>query len=168
MTDASGKDLRDTNDRADAIDAGPVTSQEAREIASRFINSHFNNPGEKARISIPADPLRDDDIRLIAYIKQSAAEIERLRSVVEQCKPFLDDAGNVRKVLGTLPITADGVIIGSGGEVWQEDANWESQKRPRFYCRALYSANTSERTPRYSTLAAAEAGEVKEKPSIKS
>ena len=42
--------------------------QEAREIATRFINRHFGNAGEKPHASIPADPLRDDDIRLMAFI----------------------------------------------------------------------------------------------------
>lgn len=65
------------------------THEEARDILSRFNASHFGLSGrEHARYSIPANPDRDDDIRLAAYIKaaeatsaalaQSAARIEEL------------------------------------------------------------------------------------------
>lgn len=47
--------------------AGLVTHDEARGIRRRFNASHFGH-GEVARYSIPADPKRDDDIRLGAYI----------------------------------------------------------------------------------------------------
>lgn len=52
---------------------GPVSHDEARAILSRFVNSHFKNPGEHARVSIPADPRRDDDLRMAAYIAQCRA-----------------------------------------------------------------------------------------------
>lgn len=46
------------------------TASEASEIALKFINHFFNNPGRaKPRASIPADPLRDDDLRLMAFIR---------------------------------------------------------------------------------------------------
>lgn len=65
---------------------GPVTPAEAFEILARFCHSHFDGRKgdvgrEKARISIPADPRRDDDLRMHAFIAQSAelrAEVERL------------------------------------------------------------------------------------------
>lgn len=68
---------------------------EAREIASRLIASHFRNTDQQqARISIPANPDRDDDLLLLAYIHQQEAlstpsstltpdereELERLRA----------------------------------------------------------------------------------------
>lgn len=31
---------------------------------------------------------------------------------------ILDDAGNVRKVLGTLPLTADGCVVGLNADMW--------------------------------------------------
>ena len=31
---------------------------------------------------------------------------------------IIDDAGVVRKVLGTLPVTADGVVVGTSARVW--------------------------------------------------
>jgi anti-sigma-K factor RskA len=37
---------------ADAV-VGVVSVEEAREALQRLINSHFNNSGEHARISIP-------------------------------------------------------------------------------------------------------------------
>lgn len=65
-------------------DAGPVTAEEALEIAQRFIDGHFRNAGKEGpRISIPA---MRDDIRLVAFIEQSAAEIERLRRDLEGVK----------------------------------------------------------------------------------
>lgn len=55
--------------------AGVVSCDDAEGIADRFIASHFNNHGkDRARISIPADPQRDDDIRLLAFIAQVRAE----------------------------------------------------------------------------------------------
>ncbi len=64
-----------------------VTHEEARQILSRFNASHFNNPTEHARYSIPARPDHDDDCRLATYIREnekgdaSAAihELEKLR-----------------------------------------------------------------------------------------
>ena len=61
---------RAANEAEDASKTGPISHAEAKQIAHRFFNSLFNRGGEKARISIPADFKRDDDIRLIAYIEQ--------------------------------------------------------------------------------------------------
>lgn len=61
---------RPANEAEDASKTGPISHAEAKQIAYRFFNSLFNRGGEKARISIPADFKRDDDIRLIAYIEQ--------------------------------------------------------------------------------------------------
>jgi len=50
--------------------------------------------------------------------------IRLLQQQVNECRErgLIDDAGNVRKVLGTLPITADGVVVGdvpdNGAELW--------------------------------------------------
>jgi len=67
--------------RDDHVRAGLVTSDEAKEILVRFINSHFRKRSEAhgrdcARISIPANPTRDDDIRMSAFI----ARAERLET----------------------------------------------------------------------------------------
>ena len=57
--------------------AGTVAHDEARGILLRFNASHWRNHGkEVARYSIPANPDRDDDIRLGAYI----ARAERLEA----------------------------------------------------------------------------------------
>lgn len=54
---------------------GPITHEEADEMLSRFNSSHWMHSRptgrEHARYTIPADPRRDDDIRLGAYIEQS-------------------------------------------------------------------------------------------------
>ena len=55
----------------------PVSHAEAHQIASRFIAGHFNNGVaslDHPRISIPADPEHDDDIRLLAYIDQQMTQ----------------------------------------------------------------------------------------------
>lgn len=67
-----------------------ITIEEAHGIAKRFIDGHFNNPGEKPRIRIPADPDHDDDLRLRAFIDQHAAllaDAERLRE--EACEYYI-------------------------------------------------------------------------------
>lgn len=53
--------------------AGEITHEEARKIAYRFIHSHFDTEGERPTASIPADPKRDDDLRLLEYIEQQEA-----------------------------------------------------------------------------------------------
>lgn len=60
---------------------GHVSADEADQILIRFNNSHFNNTGEQARYSIPADPRRDDDIRLAVFIDQYR-ELKRLATAV--------------------------------------------------------------------------------------
>ena len=45
------------------------TAAEAMEIASRFITAAFDCHGPKPRFSIPANPERDDDLRLTAFIE---------------------------------------------------------------------------------------------------
>jgi hypothetical protein len=59
---------------------GPVTPAEAHEALSRFNASHWNNPTEHARYSIPADPKHDDDLRLGAFIEH----VERLIEAAEK------------------------------------------------------------------------------------
>jgi len=52
-------------------DCGPVSHEEASKIAQRFIDAAFNNHGrERPHFEIPANPKRDDDLRLSAYIEQ--------------------------------------------------------------------------------------------------
>lgn len=46
-----------------------IGHDEAEAACKRLINSHFHNP-DHARISIPARPDEDDDLVLMAYIKQ--------------------------------------------------------------------------------------------------
>ena len=49
--------------------------------------------------------------------------IRMLQSLVNGCiaAGFIDSAMNVRKVLGTLPLTADGYLAGSDAELWWVD-----------------------------------------------
>lgn len=57
----------------DIDNTGPITHAEARQMLTRFNASHWNNGQEKARYTIPADPRRDDDIRMHAYVDQMEA-----------------------------------------------------------------------------------------------
>lgn len=67
--------------------AGHVTHDEAQEILGRFNDSHFQNPGkERARYSIPADPRRDDDIRLGVYISRMERLDAAARAVVRRAR----------------------------------------------------------------------------------
>jgi hypothetical protein len=49
----------------------PVSHGEAMQIAHRYINMQFNNEGERPRASIPINLERDDDVLLMAYIRQN-------------------------------------------------------------------------------------------------
>lgn len=50
----------------------PVTHMEAHEAAQRLINSHFRQEPH-ARVSIPARPDYDDDLRIMRYIEEQEA-----------------------------------------------------------------------------------------------
>lgn len=85
--------MADDMETKDHAAAGHVSHDEADAILHRFNASHWGSAGEHARYSIPADPRRDDDIRLAAYIAAArkteadrdalAAEVERLQQLRE-------------------------------------------------------------------------------------
>lgn len=75
----------------------PITDEEAREILSRFIASHFRkHDREHARFRIPADPAHDDDLRMSQYISETAA----LRSALAEAERERDEA---YRCLNTIP-----------------------------------------------------------------
>jgi hypothetical protein len=62
---------------------GPVSHEEAREIAMRYINQSFRNEGKPRPLhSIPANPRTDSDLRLCAYIEQ-----QRLKEAPRETPP---------------------------------------------------------------------------------
>lgn len=62
-----------------------ISHAEAREIAHRFINSHFHpRRGDGARMTIPADTERDDDLLILSYIAQQERRAQR-EAVIEEC-----------------------------------------------------------------------------------
>ena len=71
-----------------------VTHEEAREIAKRFIDANFNNPGERPRIGIPARPDYDDDLLLCAYIEQQAALHAEREKLLELAEAIADGEGD--------------------------------------------------------------------------
>ncbi len=60
------------------------------------------------------------------------------------------------RLLGTLPMTADGCAIGEACTVWHEDANWETMRRPQF-CEREIRRGPAPLSRCYSSLAAATA-----------
>jgi hypothetical protein len=80
---------------------GPVTHEEAKGIATRYNRSHWypKGEGERARYTIPADPRRDDDIRLEAYIAQQQAR-DDAHAALQQRVAGLEEA--LGDMLGTL------------------------------------------------------------------
>lgn len=50
-----------------------ISHDEAKEIASRLIAGAFRREDKRPQFSIPANPDRDDDLRIMAYIEQQAA-----------------------------------------------------------------------------------------------
>jgi hypothetical protein len=84
----------------------PIAHDEAKAIALKFINQHFNNPDrERPRASIPADPKRDDDLRLMAYIRQQEARESAVAALVEAAGEllFMNRAGRTRPPLHDTP-----------------------------------------------------------------
>jgi hypothetical protein len=80
---------------SDESKPGPITDDEAAAILQRFVDGHFGNPGEHPRMSIPARPERDDDLRMLAYINQTRdlrAEADRLRAQLAESKDLFATA----------------------------------------------------------------------------
>ena len=59
-----------------------VSHEEAKAAARRLINSHFRNE-DSARLSIPANPDRDDDLVLLSYIAQRQRGDEAAEVAIE-------------------------------------------------------------------------------------
>jgi len=69
-----------------------VTHDEANEILSRFIASHFRkDDAPRARFSIPVDESRDDDVLLDRYIKQNRERDERLDEIKRHWQDGIGD-----------------------------------------------------------------------------
>lgn len=98
----------------------PITHDEAREIARRLIHGSFRRDGEqlehdkRPRFSIPANPDRDDDLRIRDYIEQqkaALAERDAALVAVEGIERFLgirDGASGLEQIArdiksGTFP-----------------------------------------------------------------
>lgn len=66
-----------------------ISHDEAEAIADRYNASHWKLTNkERARYSIPADPKRDDDLRLVAYIKQNRAKDSELASLKSELEDY--------------------------------------------------------------------------------
>lgn len=58
---------------SDVYTKRPISHDEAREAVHRLVNSHFKQD-PRARMSIPANVDRDDDLVVCAYIEQQRAK----------------------------------------------------------------------------------------------
>ena len=72
-----------------------ISYEEAHQIAQRFIDEFFHNPGrDRPRIGIPARPEYDDDICLHSFIDQQKARVAisdhtaLIRELRDALKPF--------------------------------------------------------------------------------
>lgn len=104
----------------DPIDerCGHVSCDDAAAMLSRFVHSHFHDGGERARFSIPADPKRDDDLRMHAFI----ARVRRLEAALRELCDRVDDASDPHQ--GTLPV----VVLRGGYEL---DIGYTDELRKR-------------------------------------
>jgi len=64
-----------------------------------------------------SDPTLPDEVH--AYHADDPAIVQAL-AVRKACHEagLLDEHGNLRKIIGTLPVTADGCVVGHGAKVW--------------------------------------------------
>ena len=102
------------------LETGPVTAEEAHEILGRFIASHFREKkiGEQARFSIPVNPMRDDDVRMSAFIDQSQARITELEAEVEKLKSpevVLDSAQKMLESMRAVGVS----LVEPGGDHYE-------------------------------------------------
>lgn len=104
--------LHDCNPTPPATGEEKVSHDEAETIALKFINGHLRNYGKEwPRTSIPADPTRDDDLRLMRYIREQKATASTLATLREDNAVF---AQFIRELLGTMP---DEISIDKDGDV---------------------------------------------------
>lgn len=85
------------------------THEEARAILSRFNASHWNNPGEHARYSIPARPDHDDDIQLAEYINTAEQQSARIAELEAENKAYWSTCGSLRDDVKQLEAERDAV-----------------------------------------------------------
>ena len=98
--------------------------------------------------------------KLCEYISDAADAIRAMAKLIDEAHAagFITDEGKVRKVLGTLPITADGCVIGHGALIhgyWDDgEPGWTSRSSVRV---DMEDWNKPECGGFYSTRDAAEA-----------
>lgn len=76
----------------------PISHDEARQIARRFCNSHFNRGADKARISIPADVNRDDDLLMDQYIDEQCAMSARIADLEAENARLTQDLADLKEL----------------------------------------------------------------------
>lgn len=59
-----------------------IPHDEACEATARLVNSHFKNDAERARVSIPANPGRDEDLLVMSYVRQQRRNEADLRAQI--------------------------------------------------------------------------------------
>lgn len=92
---------------------GKVSHEEAEAAVDRMIASHFNRPDkEHMRASIPANPKRDDDLRMLAYIEQ-----QRQKDIPEEIT-FEDIETISRQLAADLGVDPDEEIERENGARW--------------------------------------------------
>lgn len=100
------------NHQRDCLErAGHVSCKEAYEIAGRYNASHFGSHrdmGECARYTIPADPRRDDDIRLDAFVAR-VEMMERDAELLAKIRAHPDFDTMLQELLGAFDANEDDV-----------------------------------------------------------
>jgi len=86
-----------------------------------------------------ASTARDGQTITVDGVEYGEKSVRLLQQQASECRAagFIDDAGNVRKVLGTLPLTVDGAVVGNGSVVWgiaPHPAGWRVGQKPNYYC----------------------------------
>ena len=76
---------------------GVVSVEEARGAVLRFINSLFG--GAHPRISIPARPEYDDDIRLCEFVDQAAAVMDERVRLATMCAGYEEKFDMQREIV---------------------------------------------------------------------
>ena len=125
-----------------------------RETAAKIIDEHYESGRNFMYAAIVAalEAARDT-----AFVAGYAAGLDHLRYAIES-RGIIDCTGEVpcvRRVLGVLPVTADGFVIGENATVWMEDFNWQTMGRRRFY--EYHSGDLRTHRDSWSTESAARA-----------
>lgn len=136
-----------------------MTELEAHARADQIVQHHLSDPLELrsfvARCLLADAHIAAQDATIAAQaetVKSLTERAEKAEAIVAECRAanFIDERGVVRKVLGGLPATADGFIVGANAYFYHPDVG---EVECQYHCDSGMWAQPSDSThPKYGLM----------------